>query len=194
MAYPPRLQIEGAVYHVWTVATGGGWLTADADDRRRFLRLLSRTVTEFGWRCHMYCVLGTHYHLVIATPEGNLAAGMQWLNGVHARAFNKRHGRRGHLVAERYGAKTVQSEQHALELCRYLPLNPVRAGLCERPQQWPWSSYAATLGRAIASPFLDSQWVLDRFGHEPTLAAQSLHSWVMAGIEEPPRLDYLRGS
>lgn len=181
------------MYHVWTRATAGRVLCLDAEDRSRLVRLLGLVVIRFDWRCHMYCVLDTHYHVAIATPQANIDRGMQWLNAVYAQTFNKRHERFGHLVAERYGSRVVDSEEYAVELCRYIPLNPVKAGLCATPQQWPWSSYAATLGRAILPPFVDPTWVLDQFATDVDLARSILHSWVMSGIgqtlelPEPPQ-------
>jgi REP element-mobilizing transposase RayT len=181
------------VYHVWTRATDRRVFCLDAEDRSRLVRLLALVVVRFDWRCHMFCILDTHYHLAIATPQANIDRGMHWLNGVYAQTFNKRHGRYGHLVAERYSSRVVDSEEYAVELCRYIPLNPVRAGLCATPQQWPWSSYAATLGRAILPPFVDPTWVLDQFAADVDLARSILHSWVMSGIgqtlelPEPPQ-------
>lgn len=182
MGYPRRLQLANAVYHVWTRGTGGAFLCVDGEDRRRFLRLLKIVVGRYNIRCHMYCVLGTHYHLVFATPEANIGEAMRWLNAVYAQTFNKRHGRFGHLVSARYSAKIIETEEYALEVCRYVPLNPVRAGLCERPEQWPWSSYAATIGKAIVPPFLDPSWVLRQFSSNDALARDLLQAWVNSGV------------
>lgn len=190
MGYPLRERRDDLVYHVWTRATAGLVLCLDAEDRDRFLRLLALVVGRYDWRCHMYCVLGTHYHLAIATPRANIDRGMQWLNAVYAKTFNKRHGRFGHLVAERYSSPVLDSEEYAVELCRYIPLNPVKAGLCELPQQWPWSSYAAILGRASVPPFLDISWVLDQFAADWELARKLLHSWVLSGIPETLELPH----
>jgi putative transposase len=176
--YPKRPQIANGVYHVWTNATGGGFLALDGEDRTRFLRLLKIVVGRYHVRCYHYCVLGTHYHLVLQTPDANIGAAMRWLNAVYAQTFNKRHGRFGHLVAARYKSKIVSTSDYALEVCRYIPLNPVRAGLCERPEQWPWSSYAAILGRATVPSFLDPTWVLDQFSSDVAIARELLRAWV----------------
>ena len=193
MGYALRERRDDCVYHVWTRATAGRYLCDDSEDRSRLVRLLALVVLRYDWRCHMYCVLGTHYHLVIGTPRANIDRGMQWLNAVYAKTFNERHERFGHLVAERYSSRVVDSEEYAVELCRYVPLNPVEAGLCESPQSWPWSSYAATIGRAKIPPWLDPTWVLDRFGADIDTARKVLHAWVMSGVgqtlelPEPPQ-------
>jgi putative transposase len=71
--------------------------------------------------------MNNHYHLVIETPDGNLSKGMRQLNGVYTQAFNKRHGRVGHLFQGRFKGILVQKDTHFLDVCRYVVLNAVRA-------------------------------------------------------------------
>jgi putative transposase len=182
MPIPPRLQIAGAVYHVATRATGPSELFRDREDRVRLLRILERVVRKYGWRLHAYCLMVTHYHLVLTTPEPNIARGMQLLNSVYARTFNERHGRIGHLVAARYSATIIETEGHAFEVTRYVPLNPVRSELCDRPEDYPWSSYAATIGLRKEPAFLDSRWILERFGDDLSTARQTLRDFVDAAL------------
>ena len=90
--------------------------------------------------CHAYCLMDNHYHIVIETPDGNLSKGMRQLNGVYTQTFNRRHRRVGHVFQGRYKAIIVEKESHLLELCRYVVLNPVRAGTVKHPREWKWSS------------------------------------------------------
>jgi putative transposase len=185
MASPLRPQIAGAVYHVSTRATGPSELFRDRRDRLRFLSILKHVVPKHEWLLHAYCLMVTHYHLVLTTPKPTIARGMQLLNSVYARTFNERHGRLGHLVGARYSATVIESEGHAIEVCRYLPLNPVRSRLCVKPEQWRWSSYAATIGLRNEPTFLDSSWILERFGGELSTARQTLRDFVdAAGASE----------
>lgn len=85
--------------------------------------------------------MDNHYHLLIETPDGNLAIGMRQLNGVYTQLFNKLHGRTGHLFQGRYKSILIQKDSHLLEVCRYVVLNPVRAKMAETPEAWKWSSY-----------------------------------------------------
>jgi REP element-mobilizing transposase RayT len=142
----------------------------DDVDRYGFLVLLARTVVRHGWLCHAYCLMLNHFHLVLETPEPNLAAGMRELNGRYAQRFNVIRGRSGHVFGERYKAILVHRETHLLELARYVVLNPVRAGVCGDPSAWPWSSYAATAGRAPCPSFLTTSWLLAQFDDDPVLA------------------------
>jgi REP element-mobilizing transposase RayT len=108
------------------------------DDRVRFLQLLVRSETRHGWTCHAYTLMSSHYHLVVETTEG-LSRGLCELNGAYARAFNRRHSRYGHVFAERFAARKIESEAYLYDACSYVLLNPVRAGLCDRVEEWPWS-------------------------------------------------------
>ena len=126
----------------------------DDGDRRRFLELVAHVRERYRWRILAYCLMTNHYHLLVQTPEPNLARGMRQLNGVYAQWFNRRHGRVGHLFQGRYGARLVQADEHLLAAVRYIVRNPVRAGLCRDPEEWRWSSHRATLGS-------EPPWILD---------------------------------
>ena len=84
-------------------------------------------------------ILSTHYHLVLEATRQNLSAGLQWLNGRYAREFNKRHACFGHVFAERFQARVIESEDYLYDVCAYVVQNPVQAGLCDRTEHWPWS-------------------------------------------------------
>lgn len=135
----------------------------DDFDRRQFTALLARVVEALHWQCHGFCLMPNHYHLVLETPEPNLSAGMQRLNGVYAKTFNWIHGFEGHLFERRFRCVVPESESHVLELARYVALNPVRAGLCDHPADWRWSSYRALAGLADPPTFLTCDWLLSLF-------------------------------
>lgn len=143
-----RLEFPGALYHVTSRGNARQAIFLDDGDREHFLSRLAGEVDVSGWRCHAYCLMGNHYHLLLETPEANLARGMRRLNSAYAGAFNRRHGRVGHLFQGRYHAILVEKETYLLEVARYIVLNPVRAGLASRAEEWPWSSYRVTVGIA----------------------------------------------
>ena len=113
----------------------------DDADYEQSLTLLARAVPRFGLRCHAWCYLPNHSHLLLTSELGNLSRAMHWLGTCTAQSFNQRHERSGHVYQGRFGSRLVKDEGYLLELARYLPLNPVRAGLCSSPGDWPWSSY-----------------------------------------------------
>ena len=181
MSRPLRLQFPGAVTHVTSRGNAGQAIYLDDTDRVRFLDLLGREIEQQRWRCHAYCLMDNHYHLLVETPEANLSRGMGRLNMTYAQAFNRRHERAGHLFQGRYGAILVEKDSHLLELCRYLVLNPVRAGLVDTPMAWPWSSYRATASTKGTPDWLTTRWVLRRFDAENAPARRAYRRFVREG-------------
>jgi hypothetical protein len=104
---------------------------------------------------------------------------MQWLGSCTAQSFNQRHERSGHLYQGRFGSKLVEDDAYFLELARYVALNPSRAGLCEAPGDWLWSSYAATAGLRDRPRYLDPDTVLALLGSRAAYT-----TWVAAGIDQ----------
>lgn len=159
MSRPLRLQFAGAVYHVTARGNDRRAIFADDEDHARFLTVLASTVARYHVLCRAYCLMGNHYHLLLQTPEANLSAAMRYLNGVYTQRFNRRHERCGHVLQGRFGARLVDGDAYLLEVCRYIVLNPVRAGLVAHPRQWRWSSFQATAGEMPTPGFLTVGWV-----------------------------------
>ena len=137
----PRNQLrEGRIFHVTARGVDRAAIFRDDADRRAFLRLLADCVRRFRWRCHAFCLMGNHYHLVVEPPAlSELSAGLHRLNGVYAQQFNRKHARSGHLFGERFASWLLDDEEHYEATCAYVVANPVRAGLCARPEDWRWS-------------------------------------------------------
>lgn len=174
MARPLRLEFAGALYHLTARGNARSEIFADDEDRRVFLELLGKEIAQQGWRCYAYCLMGNHYHLLIETPEANLVAGMRRLNGVYTQAFNRRHQRVGHVFQGRYKSIVVDKDSYGLELSRYIVLNPVRARMVKRAQDWAWSSYGATVGAVAQPSWLDRDWVLGQMGTRKPVQAYLL--------------------
>jgi REP element-mobilizing transposase RayT len=188
MPRPLRLQLASATYHVTAHSIRGCDVYRDDDDRATFSAILGTLMRRRRWVCTGYCFMSNHYHLVVQTPEPDLAAGMQWLNGAYAASFNKKYAERGHLFRERYRSKVVRSEAHFVELYSYLPLNPVKAGMARRPEDYPWSSYGALLGVFPAPQYLSVDRALAPFGRNPTAARAVLRALVEARLVELEQL------
>jgi putative transposase len=181
---PLRAQFPGAIYHVVSRGVLRLPIFLDAGDRPLFLVLLEDAIDRYRWCCHAYCLMGNHFHLLLETPEPNLAAGMQVLNSRYAQLFNRRHGRRGHVFEARYGDVLVVRETQLVSTARYIVLNPVRAAICRNAEDWPWSSFAATTGNASAPPWLTTERLLAEFDSDPTRARAAYARFVAAGAAE----------
>jgi REP element-mobilizing transposase RayT len=180
MARPLRVCYPGARYHVIVRGNASERIYTDDHDREHFLGELEKVVDRYEWLCHAYCLMATHYHLAVETPRPNLPLGMRQLNGNYARRFNRRHGRNGHVFGSRYRSILVEDPRYELTVSRYVVLNPVRAGICTHPGEWPWSSYRATAGLIPTPRFLTTAPILGELG--PTLpTAQAAYCVFVAG-------------
>ncbi len=145
---PRSLLPAVGVFHVTVRGVERRSIYLDDDDRRGFMRLLHEVVRRFGWKCHAYCLMGNHYHLVVETELESLSAGQHRLNGLYAQGFNERHDRVGHLFQGRFGARMVGDDEYLTAAIEYVWNNPVRAGLCLEAHHWPWSGQIAQMSRA----------------------------------------------
>lgn len=169
-------------------------------DADAYLDLLDYITPRVGSACMTYCLMPNHVHLLVDAKQKQLSAAMRYVNGVYAQRFNREHGFRGHLLQGRFKAKPIADEGHLGEALRYIVMNPVRAGLCERPEQWPWSSYRAHLGLSSPRGFLEVERVLRLFGRDDAKAREELARFVdlalPAGAEQidaPGRRGQSRG-
>jgi putative transposase len=156
----PRRDLDDGFFHVTARAVGGDALFRDDADRSDFVGQLARCTCAFLWVCHAYCLMTTHYHLLVETSRESLSRGMHRLNGVYAQRFNARHERRGHVFEGRFEAYVVDSEEHFAAAIEYVLSNPVRAGLCDSSAEWPWSGRMSE-GLSLVSPGT-RDWPSDR--------------------------------
>ena len=184
VARPLRICFPGAVYHLMSRGNARQRIVLDDEDRRAFLRSLAQAISRYGWLCHAFCLMDNHYHLALETPNANLPVGMRHLNGVYAQRFNERYARSGHVFEARYRSILVEKETHFLSVCRYVVLNPVRAGITMDPAEYAWSSYRATAGLEEPEEWLFTDWVLAQFGGTRRAAQVRYRDFVADGIDE----------
>lgn len=177
----PRAEFAPGRYHVWSRGNNRRDIYGDDFDRDAWLRLLATIAARLGWRLEAWTLLTNHFHFLVETTKPNLGDGMRLLNGGYARTFNRRYGRINHLFGDRYGSNVIENDAELLTALRYIYLNAPLAGLCDRPEEWPWSSYAATIGLAPAPSFLQDDAVLAVFG-EGRRARIRLSEFVMAEL------------
>ncbi len=200
MTRPLRIEYAGALYHVMSRGNRRQTIFENDDDRRTFLRILSRVIRSHDWICHAYCLMGNHYHLLIETLEPNLSRGMRDLNSEYTQKFNYNHKTVGHLLQGRYKAILVEKEEYLTALARYIALNPVRSNLVAKPQDWRWSSYRPTAGYSHPPFFLTIKSVLSIFSKNKVSAQKKYKEFVennlhaSSPIEEEDQRGMVAGS
>ena len=193
MARPLRIEYPGAVYHLTSRGNARKKIFLNDSDRDEFLATLGWVVERFGWRCHAYCLMDNHFHLLIETPQPNLSLGMRQLNGVYTQRFNRRHKRVGHLFQGRFKAILVERDSYLLALARYIVLNPIRAKMVPSVAYYPWSSYPATVGLAPAPAWLTLDGILSPFASTQSVARKRYAAFVAQGIAQAPPWSALKG-
>lgn len=189
MARPLRIEYPGAFYHITARGNERKDIFRGESDRKRFLAYLETAVIRYKAVIHVYCLMNNHYHLLMSTPAGNLSQILRHINGAYTVYYNKRHHRFGHLFQGRYKAILVEADEYAGELSRYIHLNPVRAGLANLPEGYPWTSYLNYIGKKKAPGWQSTDWLLRYFGKTPAEAQRRYRAFVEAKIgvaEEDP--------
>lgn len=183
MTRPLRIEYPGAFYHVLARGNLKQSIFLSDDDRHFFLACLRSAYEKYGAIVHAYCLMGNHYHLLNETPRGNLSRVMHLVNTMYAVYFNKRNGRCGHPFQGRFRAILVQADVYARELAAYVHLNPVRAGIVERPEEYAWSNYRDYVRPGSAPPWTRTSFVLRLFSQDPSTAIRLYADFVRGNIE-----------
>lgn len=191
MPRKPRLSVPGAVTHVMARCLPRLHLYEDDQDRRVFLQLLERYLSETRCDCYAWALMPTHYHLVLRVGELELWRTMKPLNMRYAQYHGKKHGRRGPLLSGRYKSIVTQDQNCVQELVRYVHLNPLRAGICRSMRSldcYPWTGHSVLMGRKD-NRFQNTKAVLARFGKDRSRARQAYREFLAAGIGNPDPAD-----
>jgi len=169
MARKLRLEFPGAIYHVINRGNYRADIFQREGARLAFERCLFAACRKSGWVLHAYVLMRNHYHLALESPQGNLGVGMQWLQSTFANRFNKLRGERGHLFQGRYKSLIVERGEALGQVCHYIHLNPVRAGVVSvgRLQEYRFSSYWQLWHPAARPPFLQVTTALEHAGGFP---------------------------
>src|SRR5262249_39299023 len=156
----------GAIYHVMARGNGRQDIVRDDADRDRLQQELARAAQRCAWRIYAFVILSNHLHLVLKTPQPNLARGMQTFLSTSANAWARRRRFCGHVFQGRYRAELVEDESYLWTVTRYVHLNPVRARLVEHPAAWRWSSYPGYAHRRRRLEWVAADELLASWGGE----------------------------
>ena len=183
MPRPLRIQYPDAWYHVMNRGRRGENVFETKEDYWSFIELLEELSEIFGVRIAAYCLMSNHYHLLVQTPDANLARSMRHLNGVYAQRYNKRHGCDGQLFRGRYKSILVESDSYALELVMYIHRNSLEAGLVENLQRYQWSTHKIYLSSVEKWKWLHKDYILKLFSKS---RPESIHLYKQFVLKETP--------
>lgn len=184
MSRPLRIEYPGAFYHITSRGNERRPIYKTEKDYERFLGYLESATERYGAEIHCFCLMPNHYHLLLETPRGNLHAILHHLNTSYTNYFNSKTGRAGHLFQGRYRGILVDRDNYALELSRYIHLNPVRARLVKDPSQYPWSSYLAYSGREKGWYWLQTEFILEQVSSKKKEACRQYQRYVREAVEK----------
>ena len=184
MARPLRITFPGAFYHVTSRGNERKAVFKSKRDRKKFLEYLESATLRYDARIHTYCLMDNHYHLLLETPSGNLPQIMRHINGAYTTYFNVKRDRSGHLFQGRYKAILVDIDEYAKELSRYIHLNPVRAKIVQKPEDYAWSSYQYFIGKQKPAEWLYRDFILGYFGKKVSSAQKGYQEFVNALVFE----------
>ena len=191
MARPLRIAFEGAFYHVTARGNERKKIFLSHRDYEKYLSYLTEALHKYGVILHAFVLMANHYHLIIETPKGNLSSFMHSLNSSYTTYFNIKRKRAGHLFQGRYKALLIDVHNYLLELSRYIHLNPVRAGITEKPEDYRYSSYRAYIfPKEEGLIFRDLLWGM--VAKKSTEGPRYYREFVEAGLREKPRNPFQR--
>jgi len=182
MARQLRIEYPGALYHVKSRGNQKQPIFLSDDDRRLFLACLGDAHDKFAATIHVYCLMTNHYHLMVETPRADLSRIMHLINTRYSIYLNAKHGRCGHPFQGRFKAIVVEAELYAQVLARYIHLNPVRAGIVGRPQEYEWSNFREYVKLRREPPWMRTSLVLSLFGNRPERARELYAEFVLSAI------------
>ncbi len=158
----------------------------DDQDRQTYLRMLHEAKRRYGCALYAYVLMTNHVHFMVRTgQEHSISRFMQSLQTAYTMHTHRKYHRVGHLFQGRFRSSHVEQDAYALELSRYIHLNPVRAGLVDRPEQYRWSSYGAYLRGGDRSGMVDCHLILKMLGDVPASTTRQFHQFTLEGLRSP---------
>jgi len=196
MARQLRVQFPGALYHITSRGNEKKDIFKHDGDREKFIAYLKEAKERYEFLLYAYALMNNHYHLLVETPLANITQIMHYINSSYTIYFNRKNNRYGHLFQGRYKAILVDKDNYLLELSRYIHLNPVRANLVVRPEEYRWSSYRDYVRLAPReSGLIDMESILDHFSSDIRVAKHEYKKFVEEGLKKNIQLpfDHLSG-
>lgn len=188
MSRPLRIEYRDAWYHVMNRGRRGEEIFSEQKDYHLFVDLLIESAHMWNVRVAAFCLMPNHYHLLVQTPEANLARCMRHIDGVYTQRYNRLHRCDGSLFRGRYKSILIEVDTYLLQLMKYIHRNPLRTGSVKDLEAYEWSSHVGYLSNARRWDWLYKEFVLSMLDKEKTRWRQAYRRF----ISEEDRLDILR--
>jgi putative transposase len=182
MARRARAEVEGGLYHVIARGVNRRQIFDAPADHEKFLSLLGVQKARLPFFLYAYCLMTNHVHLLIERQADTIGRIMHRVLTGYTQYYNRRYRRVGHLLQGRHKSILCQSDRYLSELVRYIHLNPVRAGMVAKPEQYKYSGHRAYLGLDAAG-IVDSDPVLRHFGVKRDRAREQYRQFVAMGLK-----------
>ena len=160
MARPLRIEYADAWYHIMNRGRRSELIFIHERDYSGFIELLKDTSEMWNLRITAYCLMPSHYHILVQTPDANISRCMRHIDGVYTQRFNRYHQCDGPLFRGRYKSILIDADQYLLQLVRYIHRNPLKAGLTDQLDRYVWSSHMGYMSTAENWNWLHKNFVL----------------------------------
>ena len=191
MPRPPRVFVEGGIYHVYNRVTRGEMVFAEDQEAALLLDAMRDARDRDGFTVLAWCIMGNHYHMAVRCGAVPLWRSMASIHTRVSKNYNARYRFYGPFWQGRYRAKLVETPEYLRLLILYIHLNPVTAGIVERPVDFVWGGHRE-LVRKVRRPFIDPDQLLLAFDETRKSARKNYLASIRAGSDRP-WLDRLPG-
>ena len=158
MSRQARQKSKSDIYHIVLKGINEQIIFEDKEDNLRFIETLKKYKEVSEYRIFAFCLMGNHLHLLLKTDKEGLDVIMKRIAGSYVYWYNWKYKRRGHLFHDRYKSEVVENDSYLLTVLRYIHLNPIKAGMCKKPENYGYSSYNHYLSGS--SELVDISFVL----------------------------------
>lgn len=192
MARPLRIEYENAFYHIIKRGLEKREIYKTDKDKEWFLKYLEKSHNKYKSICHAYCLMDNHYHMIIQTPRANLTKVMHYVNASYAMYYNKKNNRAGPLYQGRYKSILIEADEYLYHLSRYIHLNPIRAKVINKLEEYKWSSYQKYIKNKTTGKGIETNFILSNFGRRANESKSEYKKFVLAGIGKEKEIrDYI---
>ena len=147
-----RKRAESGIYHVMLRGINQQQIFEDEEDNQKFLQILKECKEVSGFRLLAYCLMGNHIHLLLREGKEPLEQVFKRIGGRFVYWYNVKYRRIGHLFQDRFKSEPVETDAYLMTVVRYIHQNPVKAGICAKAEEYPWSSW---------KEYLSEPWITD---------------------------------